>query len=153
MVELWDRFLSRLQDVLAELHGTESAKQQALASMDVEQIDQLTEKEHALAQTLAEVAGLRGQLLAANGLDPNSTSSLREIFAHLPDADRTRLLERLGAMRSDAKRVQDLTCSNWLATYRTFQHVYQLLEIIANAGKPTGETTVQGAGLMLDHRA
>lgn len=146
-----EAYLGRLESILDRLANLQEGKRGALARLDVPTIERLTDAEGDLTADL--VAAVNDPLVERDEAGQPLPRSLRTRIEDFPEIDRQRIHARLRAVRDAARRLQDDASSNWLAMYRTHQHIGQLLEIIARAGRPSGGPKGQGAGLMLDSQA
>ena len=148
-----ERLLTDLQATLTELFDVQEQKQKALAAMNTDELHRLSKVEGKLVERMTETSKRRAELLAttANGREP--ARSLRELVKRLPDDVRPRLQEKLNGIRSFAQRVRREASANWLATYRTNNHVRELLELISQASQATSSDANSGSGLFLDSTA
>lgn len=152
-IEHVETLLLELQAILSELLRVQAEKRLALAKMDAEGLDRLSEQEGLLVERMAAASQRRSELLARLDVAPQPARSLRSLVTALPVQKRLPLMERLDTVRRTAQRVKQQACANWLITYRSNQYLHRLLEIIAQAGRPTVGETRPGAGLLLDRTA
>lgn len=145
-----EQFLLDLQENLDQLLSVQQAKQRALASLDTYALEQLSESEGILTARMARFSCERGRLSDELAAGNPSYRSLREYVNAAAGPKRDRLIGLLDQTRDDARRVKQQASVNWLAIYRTNEHVLQMLEIIAQAGKPTAGNVGRGGGLLLD---
>lgn len=151
-----ESILDDLQADVAELSRVQDEKLDALGRLDGPDLERLAQEELQVLQKMARNAKLRNQwLLAISQRIPafkGRTPTLREIVLASNHPRRTELVEVLDGLRDRAKRVKRTAAANWLVTYRTQQHVEDMLDIFANQGQPAelGETS-HGYGVVIDN--
>lgn len=148
-----EQFLLDLQENLDQLLEVQRAKRRALASLDTALLEQLSETEGLLTRRMAQFSHQRGQLSDELAAGNPPFRSLREYVTASGGPRRDRLLQLLDQAREDARRVKQQASVNWMAIYRTNEHVLQMLAIIAQAGRPTTGSVARGGGLLLDQTA
>lgn len=151
-VQQVEQLLERLEATLDELFEVQQQKDRALAKMDAAALEELAEQEGVLTQRMQQCSDERKQIVAAANSLHNRTSTFRELLNNLPFPQRQNLIDRFERIRENARQVKQRAASNWFATYRTHQHVKELVELIAHAGQ-TADSDSAHQGLFLDSTA
>lgn len=151
-VEQVEQLLEQLQTTLDELATVQEEKERALAVMDTAALETLAQREGQLAEQMSRCSQQRQQLVAFANQSLQTKVTFRELLEQLPVPQRGRLISKFDQVRAHAKQVKQRAAANWFATYRTNQHVKDLIEIIATAGTAAdGESGYHG--LFLDSTA
>lgn len=148
-----EQLLERIERTLDGLMAVQAKKQHALATMAPSELEQLADEEGKLANDLSVLSEQRRQLLEGAGSPPHGVRTFRELLARVPESRRRPLLERVGRIQTLANRVKERAVGNWLVTYRSNQHVQQVLEMIMSAGQPAAGEGSGDHGLMIDQTA
>jgi chromosome segregation ATPase len=151
-VQQVEQLLEQLQATLDELAEIQAQKDRALASMNTAELERLSELEGVLSARMKACSDKRKELVAAANSSKGAKATFRELLHHLPVPQRQSLIDRFEQVREHARQVKQRAASNWFATYRTHQHVKDLVELIAHAGQ-ADESDSGHQGLFLDSTA
>lgn len=139
-----------LETALSQLIGIHSEQQFALARLDSAELQRLAQREHQWLAELESLQNRRDELLAASNPAEGESPSLRQLIAHCCPADRPELFAQFDRIEKQLNTLRNSAVANWLATYRSSQHVESLLEGVKISCK---ESAPDGSGAVFDSSA
>jgi hypothetical protein len=131
-----------IEPLLAAIEGTQAAlaslyvdKRQALRQASVARVDELNAAEQALIERLRHDVGRRAEFLDRMRRRGLAAESIESIVKGLSDPHRTRLLDRLRALKRTADVNQRDSWVLWIVAQQSLRVCRDVLDLIAHGGR------------------
>lgn len=130
-----EQYVRDLQSAQERLSAVYERKQSALTAAESEQLLEIAQSEAVLTEEFQSLLAERSQILNAAG--PQwSDRNLQELAAFVAP-DNASLRQRIERVRHTAHELRTQSWIHWIISHRTYQHYTEILNIIANHGRPS----------------
>jgi len=128
-------YLHTLSSVQEELLELLVAKREAISAGDIEQLNELGDRELSVQRKMADLQVHREQILAIASEAGTVCESLEDLVTSGDRAESSSLVEDVREAKQRMRSLQHETLTNWVVEQTSLLHVSRMLEIIARGGR------------------
>ena len=153
------RFVATVRQTQLELISVQEQKVVVLRDLDEAALEQLSQREGELVQTLQALLAVRQRILEQARQTGRAAETLGQLILQFSPEERGDLPARLAETERVAEKLRQVTWTHWVMAQRCYQHAGELLDFMAEGGhqapvyERTAARTQDAGAIILDASA